>query len=88
MKDILVISDKNGKEKDYYVLATFDYNNKKFVLYTDYKTDENNKALIFSSIYKEDGQKVKLEKIIEPDEINIVKEFIMDLERKVFNKEE
>ena len=43
--------NKDGKEKIYDILSTFDYKNKKFVIYTDYSTDETYNVKVFSGIY-------------------------------------
>ncbi|MBR0350481.1 MAG: DUF1292 domain-containing protein [Clostridia bacterium] len=85
MEESLKIIYENGKEKEYSVLATFEYNNKEFVVYTDYELDENKNAKIYSAIYKTEGNIVKLEKVRDVKEINVVEKFIKDLEKNVLN---
>ncbi len=83
MEDFFKIFDENGKEKKYDVLAIFEYKTRNFIVYTDYEIDENNKANIYSSIYKKEGNRIKLEKIKEIDDIKVVEDFIEDLEKKI-----
>ena len=55
-KNIKII-DKNGIEKEYAILSTFDYKEKKFIIYTDYSVDDTNNIKVYSGIY-ENAEKV------------------------------
>ena len=53
MKTKIYTTLKNGKIKDYDVIATFknEENKKDYVVYTDNTMDKNNKLRIYASIY-------------------------------------
>ena len=74
------IYNKDGKEKEYSMLATFEYNNKNFAIYTDHQTDDNNNIKIYASIYNPGVKDGKLEKITEPKDIKFIENYIKDLE--------
>lgn len=77
---ILKIRDKNGKDKEYSMLASFRHNNKYFVLYTDYSKDADKNIKVYASLYNPDDKQNKIEKIKEKDDINFIKKYIKKIE--------
>lgn len=76
----LVLKDKNGKEKEYTVLASFRFNGKYFVIYTNYKRDEKRKILVFASILNPDDEENKIEQIKDKQDQEFVNKYIKKLE--------
>ena len=77
MENEIKVIDKNGIEKKYDILSTFDYKSRKFIIYTDYSYDESNNIKVYSGIFKD-------EKTISPvkdkDDETVVNDFIKYLE--------
>ncbi len=76
LKNVKLVN-KDGKERMYDILSTFDYKNKKFVIYTDYSTDETNNVKVYSGIY--DNEKKVVSITNSEDEI-VVSKFVQFLE--------
>lgn len=70
--------NKDGIEKEYDILSTFDYKNRKFVIYTDYSIDETNNVKIYSGIY---DNKEKIMQITDSEDANVASSFIKFLEK-------
>ena len=77
-KETLKRINKDGTEKKYSVLSTFDYTNRKFVIYTDYSMNEDKNINIYSGIYEDDG---KVSPIMNEEDEIIVSNFIKYLEK-------
>ena len=84
----IFLRDQNGNEKEYSVLATFEYKEKKFVIYTSYDIDDGGKLKIYSAISSKDGESEKFENLKDIEDIKIADEFIKELEAKIKNGEE
>ena len=56
------ITDKNGKSKNCYTIATYhhDENNKDYIVYTDNSFDKNGRKNLCYSLYKKDGNNITL----------------------------
>lgn len=76
----IILKNEQGREKEYYILVTFDIlkKNKSYVLYTDYSKDNNNNLKVFSAIYDEDWN---LKPVIEKEEIEIIEDYIKGIEK-------
>ena len=70
--------NKDGIEKEYDILSTFDYKNRKFIIYTDYSIDETNNVKIYSGIY---DNKEKILPITDSEDENVASNFIKFLEK-------
>lgn len=79
-KKSIKILNKDGIEKEYGILATFDYKDRKFAIYTDYSTDEKNNKIVYSGIYKKDGN---IKPVIDANDRKIVKDFIKYFEARL-----
>lgn len=71
---------KDGTEKEYDVLSTFEYKKREFVLYTDYSNDENNNIRVFSGILENNGT---ISAISQDEDENIVSNFTKFLEKGI-----
>lgn len=78
--ETVIVPDKNGVNREYAKLATFDYNNRKFIIYTDYSKDEADNIMVYGGIYVNDN---KIEAITEKEDAKVVFDFIKFLEKKL-----
>lgn len=81
-EEMLLIEDKNGNQKEYAILVTFNIeeNGRSYVLYTDYSKNEDNSMNVFASTYDSFWN---LSPLIEPEEIEFVNEYIKYLEADI-----
>ncbi|MBO4600641.1 MAG: DUF1292 domain-containing protein [Bacilli bacterium] len=79
----------NGKETEYEILFTFESEdtNKKYIVYTDNEKDKDGMIKTYASIYEEDGKMLKLSKIEDDKEWNVVEKLLNQATEET-NKEE
>lgn len=79
-KKILKITDTNGKEIEYEILAAFQFDKtgKNYVVYTDNTKDENGNTQVFASIYYPDDES-KFDEITSDEEWDAVESILAGL---------
>ena len=72
------VTDSKGKETEYEILFTFESEdtNKKYIVYTDNEKDKDGMIKTYASIYEEDGDMLKLSKIEDDKEWNVVEKLL------------
>jgi len=82
-KEMVVVIDKDGKEREAEVLVTFKINkfNKEYILYTFDETDENEMVKIYASTLVEKGDMFSFEAIETPEEWATIKDVMRDMAR-------
>ncbi len=81
----LIIRNENNEEKEFYILVTFDIEekNKSFVIYTDYSESEEGNIRVYASIYNKNNENDKLIPVTEKDEIDLINEYLIGLEKDI-----
>lgn len=72
------IKSKDGIEKEYAILSTFDYKSRKFIIYADYSMDEANNMKVYSGIYDNEE---KIQPITSSKDELVVSNFVKFLEK-------
>ena len=72
------VTDSKGKETEYEILFTFESEdtNKKYIVYTENEKDKDGMIKTYASIYEEDGNILKLSKIEDDKEWNVVEKLL------------
>ncbi len=77
-KDTINIIDKNGVNKTYDIMMTFDSDNtnKSYVVYTNYEIGADGRIIVYASTYENHNGKVKLGNVDTKEEAEFINKFL------------
>ena len=83
------VTDSKGKEVEYEILFTFESEDtdKKYIVYTNNENDKDGMIKTYASIYEEEGKTLKLSKIEDEKEWNVVEKLLNHATEEVKSEE-
>jgi uncharacterized protein YrzB (UPF0473 family) len=87
-KEIVVVLDKDGKEREAEIICAFTINEykKDYILYTFNEKDENDMIKIYASTLVEKDDMYSYEAIATPEEWSTIKDIMRDMVQKAQNE--
>lgn len=81
----LKLKNESGEEKTFNILFALKNSqlNKRYILYTDYIKDKDSKIKIFYAEYNSEGTNNNIKKVINQEEIKIIKQYIKDFQQDI-----